>query len=101
MCGRDGTSRFHVLAVEQSLTTFPQNPTGLSAVTCAAVSPNPLLADRAVELENVSIPVRLLERTVGVQLYVANFGPSRHVIILSVNEQCMCLSFLLSVKDAQ
>ena len=67
----------------QSFLTFPLELAGFAAISGAAVASNAFADDRRIEFEDVTVAVRLPQRSVRVQLDISNFGPSRHNTFLS------------------
>ena len=100
MLGSYCSIRGNVLAVEKAFSALAKNTSSFSTITSTTVAANPLALDWAVELQHVSVPVRLSERAVWVELNISDLGPSRHEILLSVNDRFMS-SFLLCLSDAR
>ncbi|MCG8652744.1 MAG: hypothetical protein MI861_23090 [Pirellulales bacterium] len=74
----DRTAGLRVFAVEQTLPAFAKNLARFATIPRAAVLSDSFPLQWAIELENEPVSIGRAKRPIGVKLYVANFGPSRH-----------------------
>ena len=75
---RDRPARREIGAIEQPLPTFFLDPASFAKFPGSTGLPNSLASDRAIELQHGSVAILLPQRSIRVELDIADIGFSGH-----------------------